>query len=157
MEQAEPGDPERPRLQAITRQAGRARDIVQDLLDYARQTEFHREPTDPNDLFQEILALTRRQLEASGVTVEEHYADDVPTLMLDEGRIKQVLLNLITNALHAMHDSGVLTLRSERVGDEVALRVTDTGRGIPATDAERIFEPFFTTKPAGEGTGWGYR
>jgi signal transduction histidine kinase len=74
---------------------------------------------------------------------------------MDSGQMKQVFLNLITNAAQAMPQGGTLSLRTARVGDEVAVSVSDTGQGVPPELRERIFEPFFTTKPVGEGTGLG--
>ena len=155
LEHATPDDPNWQRLEAIIRQAGRARDIVRDLLDFARQTDFHREPADLNQLVRETLGLVRSQLKRSGVMLKEHYAQDLPLLMLDTARMKQVFLNLFTNALDAMPDSGVLTIRSKQVDGGVTVCVADTGQGISIEDQARIFEPFFTTKPVGQGTGLG--
>jgi signal transduction histidine kinase len=69
--------------------------------------------------------------------------------------MKQVFLNLITNAAQAMSRGGKLNLRTARVGSEVAVSISDTGEGIDPDIRDRIFEPFFTTKPAGQGTGLG--
>jgi signal transduction histidine kinase len=69
--------------------------------------------------------------------------------------MRQVVLNLIVNAIQATSRGDTLTVSTERVGGEVAVRVTDTGEGIPAENLSRIFEPFFTTRPIGQGTGLG--
>jgi two-component system NtrC family sensor kinase len=101
------------------------------------------------------LDLVRQLLERQGVAIEEDYALDLGLLAVDSGQMKQVFLNLITNAAQAMPQGGTLSLRTARVGDEVAVSVSDTGQGVPPELRERIFEPFFTTKPVGEGTGLG--
>jgi two-component system, sporulation sensor kinase E len=87
------------------------------------------------------------------VAVESSLADDVPVLKLDVRYIKQALLNLIKNAMAAMSGGGRLGIETARNGDEVEVRVSDTGTGIPAEIMEKIFEPYFTTKPFGTGLG----
>jgi PAS domain S-box-containing protein len=155
LERAALDDPNRPRLKAIARQASRVRDIVANLLSFSRQTEFHREPTSPNQVLQETLALIRLRLKARGVAIREHLVADLPDLALDAGRMKQVFLNLITNALDAMPGGGTLTIRSEQVGAEVAVHLSDTGEGIAPQHLPHIFEPFFSTKPLGNRSGLG--
>jgi two-component system NtrC family sensor kinase len=142
-------------LEVIAREAGRARDIVRNLLDFARQTKPQRLPADVNYVFHQTLDLIRQHIEKSGVVIMEDYGPDVGILTLDSGQIKQVFLNLITNAAQAMPKGGTLSLRTFRLGDEVAISVSDTGQGIPPEIQDRIFEPFFTTKAVGEGTGLG--
>jgi PAS domain S-box-containing protein len=155
LEHAEPDDPNWPRLEAIARQAIRARDIVANLLSFSRQTEFHREMSDLNKVLQDALGLIRLRLKISGIVIREHYAMDLPPILMDTGRMKQVFLNIITNALHAMPKGGKLTLGTEQVGDEVVARIADTGEGIAAEHLPNIFEPFFTTKAVGKGSGLG--
>jgi two-component system, NtrC family, sensor kinase len=94
-------------------------------------------------------------MEHSGVAIEEDYAADVGLVSLDSGQMKQVFLNLITNAARAMPRGGKLSLRTARLGDEVAISVSDTGEGIPPEALGHIFEPFFTTRPVGQGPGLG--
>jgi PAS domain S-box-containing protein len=142
-------------LEIIAREAGRARDIVRNLLDFARQTKPQRLPTDVNHVLHQTLNLIRQHVEKSGVVITEDYAPDVGPLTMDSGQIKQVFLNLITNAAQAMPKGGTLSLHTFRLGDEAAISVSDTGQGIPPEIQDRIFEPFFTTKPVGEGTGLG--
>jgi PAS domain S-box-containing protein len=142
-------------LEIIAKQARRARDIVRNLLDFARQTRPQRLPADVNSLLCQTLDLVRQHLENNGVVIEEDYAPDLGLLTLDAGQMKQVFLNLITNASHAMPEGGKLTLRTNRLGDEVVIAISDTGEGMPLEVREHIFEPFFTTKPTGEGTGLG--
>lgn len=140
-------------LETIIAEAYRARDIVRGLLDFARHGRSMRMRIDVNLLLQQTLAVIRHHLEQSGVVIAEAYAPDLPFLFLDEGKMKQVALNLITNAAQAMPDGGTLHIRTARRGDGVAITVADTGSGIPLADQERIFDPFFTTKPNGTGLG----
>jgi signal transduction histidine kinase len=93
------------------------------------------------------------QLDQAGVAVESDLAVDLPALKLDVRFVKQALLNLIKNAMAAMSGGGRLGIETRRNGDEVQVRVTDTGTGIPAEIREKIFEPYFTTKPFGTGLG----
>lgn len=152
---AGPDESAQKELQIITSEALRARAIVRNLLNFSRQTEFRRQKANVNRTMQETLALVRQQLKSRGLIIEEQYAAHLPLLWMDTRRMKQVFLNLITNASQAMARGGTLTVRSERVGDHVVMYVIDTGVGIPPEYLERIFEPFFTTKPEGQGTGLG--
>jgi signal transduction histidine kinase len=142
-------------MEIIAREARRARDIVRNLLDFARQNKPQRLPTDVNQLLRQTLDLIQQHIEKSGVAITEDYAPDLGLLTLDGGQMKQVFLNLITNATHAMPKGGSLSLRTARVGDEVTVAVSDTGVGIPPEMQDHIFEPFFTTKEVGQGTGLG--
>jgi signal transduction histidine kinase len=85
--------------------------------------------------------------------------EDLPWIAVDPSQIKQVLLNLVHNAIQAMPRGGKLTVKTspvERQGREwLSISVADTGFGISTENLERIFEPFFTTRPAGQGTGLG--
>jgi PAS domain S-box-containing protein len=148
-------DPSRNDLVIIADQARRARDIVRDLLTFARQTGSVLEPSDLNRVLQQALSLTRRQIEMRRVNLDEIYAAGLPRIPLDAARMKQVFLSLVTNALEAMPQGGTLAVSTRRAGDGVAVRFADTGIGIPQDHLGRIFEPFFTTKPTGQATGLG--
>lgn len=155
LERQQPDERDQARLETIVRQARRARNIVRNLLSFAQQTEFLREWADLNHVVQETLSLQRQRMETSGIVIAEKYDPDLPLLLLDATRMRQVFLNLFTNALYAMPQGGTLTVQVERVGDRAAVRIRDTGEGIPEEYLPRIFEPFFTTRPVGEGTGLG--
>ncbi len=156
-------DAARKDLSIIAAEARRAREIVLNLLDFARQTESSRQQADVNQVVRDTLALVRSRLESNDIVVEEHYDPNLPLLLLDTARLKQVWLNLFVNALHAMPHGGRLAVTTEwlpvladRPGDrKVAVRIADTGAGIPPTVLPHIFEPFYTTRPTGQGTGLG--
>ncbi len=140
-------------LETIAAEARRARDIVRNLLNFARQSKPLRQPGDVNQTLRQTLAVIRYHLEKSHVLIEEDYAPDLGFIPIDEGQLKQVVLNLITNAVRAMPEGGTLRLRTYQAGEEVALAVSDTGMGIAPEARERIFDPFFTTQPDGTGLG----
>lgn len=150
-------------LSIIAAEARRAREIVLNLLDFARQTEPNRLKADVNQTVQDTIALVRSQLESNGISVQERYDPDLPLLLLDVNRLKQVWLNLFVNALQAMPHGGSLAVTIERLpvlagqpgNGKVAVRVADTGMGIPPDVLPHIFEPFYTTRPVGQGTGLG--
>src|SRR2546426_603890 len=155
-EQVPHGQPMREELDLIQEEAGRARDIVRDLLHFSRQREFIPQITDLNAVLEQTLSMVRRQGALDAITLHEEYASDLAPVEVDVPRIKQVFLNLINNAVYVMKDSGgSLTIRSRANGDMVQVEVTDTGTGIAAEHLDRIFEPFFTTKPEVSGTGLG--
>jgi signal transduction histidine kinase/CheY-like chemotaxis protein len=155
-EQVPPGRPMREELDLIQEEAGRARDIVRDLLHFSRQREFIPQITDLNVVLEQTLAMVRRQGALDSITLQEHYASGLAPVEVDVPRIKQVFLNLINNAVYVMKErGGSLTIRSSASGDMVQVEVIDTGTGIAPEHMDRIFEPFFTTKPDVSGTGLG--
>jgi len=148
--------PFREELNLIQEEAGRARDIVRDLLHFSRQREFVPQITDLNGVLEQTLAMVKRQGALEAITLREEYASGLAPVEVDVPRIKQVFLNLINNAVYVMKDSGgSLTIRSSASGDMVQVDVIDTGTGIAPEHMHRIFEPFFTTKPEVSGTGLG--
>jgi signal transduction histidine kinase len=155
LERAAPDGRARPRLEAIGRQATKARDIVRSLLDFARQQDYIADSADLNDLLRQSLLLVRQRLANNGIRVNEEYEPGLPRPAADVSRLKQVFLNLCINALQAMPRGGTLTVRTQRSGNGVTASFIDTGEGIPPENLSRIFEPFFTTRPVDEGTGLG--
>ena len=104
-------------------------------------------------VLQDSLFLLRKQCQRQNVKLTETIAPDLPEVLMDADRLKQVLLNLLNNALEAMSDGGELSIEIEVLHDDILLRVHDTGVGIPADQLPLVFEPFFTSK--GQGTGLG--
>ncbi len=151
--------PIREDLVLILREGQRARNVVRRLLDFARQSEPHRDPSDLNEAVAETVMLMSHSASNLGIMIAETYDPDLPWAMLDANQFKQVVLNLLNNAVQAMPKGGQLTVSTgAEVRDQVQgvwFKVADTGQGIPAQNLERIFEPFFTTKPPGVGTGLG--
>ncbi len=145
----------RKNLAIIVRESKRARSIVQNLLEFAGQGGRGREPADLNVVLHETLSLVGTQLVQKGIDIQEQYAAGLPPLMLDVSRTKQAILNLVANAALAMPQGGRLLVTSERSDGGVAVRIADSGLGIPPEKLPRIFEPFYTSRPVGQGTGLG--
>ncbi len=155
-----PGDTQtRKDLELVIREARRARDVVRRLLDFARQGESTRARASINEVVDDVIALSRHLIHTSGVELKTRFDESLAWVMMDANQIKQVVLNLVHNALQAMPNGGVLeivTTTAKRNHREWSLvSVKDTGVGISQEDMGRIFEPFFTTKGNRGGTGLG--
>lgn len=146
-------------MEMILREALRARGVVRRLLDFARQGERTRARSDMNEIADDVLALTRHLIHTSGVQLNVDLAKDLPWVSVDSNQMKQVLLNLIHNALQAMPNGGKLQVNTESRQRSnrkwVVVTVKDSGVGIELQNKDRIFEPFFTTKGNMGGTGLG--
>jgi signal transduction histidine kinase len=140
-------------VEKIATEALRACEIVRNLLDFSRRKPPLRQPADINHVLGQVLDMFRYELETSGVILEEIYAPNIDTLRLDVGQMKQVLINLLTNAFQSMPKGGELRVRTAQAGDGVTVAITDTGLGIHPEMQQRIFDAFFTTKPSGVGLG----
>jgi signal transduction histidine kinase len=118
-------------------------------------------PIDLNALVHQTLRLRAYSLQSTGVEVRTELASQLPTILGDDQKLQQVLLNLVVNAEYAMQrsETRVLTIRTLRRDAgrdvQVVLEVIDTGVGMAGDVSKHVFEPFFTTKPAGVGTGLG--
>lgn len=152
----------------------RARSIIADLLTLAHPMGFKIQPQGINTVIESSVRLLKNELLKSKVTVENHFEPELPAVPLDAQRMEQVFLNLLLNALQAMANGGVITIKTkvERVGDEepwredvlrrfrlgekvVVVTIHDQGNGVDESVLPRVFDPFFTTKPPGVGTGLG--
>jgi len=159
LEQKELGKKDRGHLQVIHEQAERAGRIVRNLLTFARKGSAERIPVDLNDVIRRTLALTSYELKLKDITVERELSGALPEVFGDRHGLQQVVLNLVTNAAHAVADNPRERPREITVSTwfdgQVHLRVADTGPGIPDEIAPSLFTPFFTTKEPGKGTGLG--
>jgi signal transduction histidine kinase len=146
-------------LELVLRESSRARSVVLRLLDFARQGESVRVRADVNEILADILVLISHLLHTSGVSMQTEFSEELVWVPLDRNQMKQVFLNLVHNALHAMPDGGKLSIKTvmrQREGrDWVTVSIRDTGLGISRENLSRIFEPFFTTRSKDGGTGLG--
>ena len=150
----------RARAGKIASASERCARIVKNFLAIARERPPERESVSLHQVMEEAVELLAYHLRSDGVDVVMALADDVPALWADPHQLHQVVVNLVSNAHHAMRKSPpprtiTVTSRFEPARALVRLEVADTGPGVPPEVRSRIFDPFFTTKPTGEGTGLG--
>ncbi|HEB70863.1 MAG TPA: PAS domain S-box protein [Desulfobulbus sp.] len=146
-------------LEVIERQTRASRKIVADLLKFSRQTDSARENLNLNEVLTDVLAVTEHSLHLDHIHTHLDLAEDLPQVIGDAEKLRQVFVNLINNADHAMEEQGrgdlFLSTEFDRKRKQVVVRIRDTGHGIPKDVKDKIFDPFFTTKPVGKGTGLG--
>lgn len=142
-------------LRIAEEEIGRAQAIIKNLLEFSRESGVDLEPIDVNDLLTRTLQLMQKYLQDNGVRVTSSLGP-IPPCLANQNAMRQILLNLITNAVQAMPRGGELTLSTALVDDNVIrLKVRDSGIGIPSARLQDIFNPFYTTKAPGQGTGLG--
>ncbi len=132
-----------------------AREVIQKLMMFARQTPPKKMLVNLNQLVQEGLYFLEARCARQGVEVVRILDSDLPEITADSAQLHQVLVNLAVNAVQAMPRGGKLTLRTARSEDRISLVVEDTGTGMDEKVLKRIFMPFFTTKEVGQGLGLG--
>lgn len=146
--------------------------LVDELLNFVKKTNLNLEAVEINDLLDEVLLLTSPQLDMYDINVQKNYQKHLPIVRVDRSMIKQALLNVCVNAIHAMPDGGEITvvsglsnnhIRSQKSTNaicvntvypqELVVSIADTGIGIPDSLREKVFDPFITNKPDGIGIG----
>ena len=144
-------------LQIILKHAGNCKAIVEDLLNFARRSQPEMGDIDIHAVIEDALVFIRHRSKMENIRIEKVFADNIPAMRMDEKKIKQVLVNLVMNAGHAVAEDGTITIstRFDTGGRKLMVDVADNGYGIESRHLSRIFDPFFTTKPTGEGTGLG--
>ena len=143
-------------LQIILHETQRTKEIVQDLLSFARQRPAQREPIHLNNILRQTIKLRGYDFASHGVEVSEEFDENLESAMGDAQQLQQVFLNILNNAYDAIQESGnhgKIRIRTRRAVDCIEVAFIDNGTGV--SDPDRIFDPFFTTKQAGKGTGLG--
>ena len=135
------------------------RHLLRSLLDFTVQHRPHYQATDVHDLLRQKLAFIGREAEEQGVEVAVSFAPELPPCHLDARTVKQVLLNILKNALEAMPHGGKLHVRTRMGysapcgGDVVVIEIQDSGAGIEEAELRKVFRPLYSTKPRGTGLG----
>jgi signal transduction histidine kinase len=148
-------DPRRDDLKMIINETTRCKNIVADLLNFARQQEVLAQETDVHALLEQVIERVSPQLVFEGVEIVRQFSPDLPAIQADPAQLQQVFVNLLNNAAEAMEEGGTITLATQPMNGQVAIKVSDTGCGIPEESLGKLFTPFFTTKALGKGTGLG--
>jgi PAS domain S-box-containing protein len=164
-------------LQDMAEALKRADSIIMGLLDFSVPGALALQAENLTDLIEQTLSFVRHDMNNNAITLVRQMQENLPAVLLDRNKIKQVFVNVLTNAIHSMPEGGTLTIRTFtrkvekdeidtdlgsrqaegfRLGQTlVVAEVLDTGHGIPGDKLTHIFDPFFTTKPTGKGTGLG--
>ncbi len=156
MENPELPETARKDMRVILQEAQRTKQIVQNLLSFARQMPPQRSPVQLNSILRRTVQLRSYDFTNHGIDIVEHLDEGLPEVMGDAHQLQQVFLNILNNAYDAVHDIGRparIEIMSTKAGDVVEVSFRDNGNGI--SDPDKIFDPFFTTKEIGKGTGLG--
>jgi two-component system NtrC family sensor kinase len=143
-------------LQIILQETQRTKDIVQDLLSFARQRPVQRELVQVNNVLRQTIKLRSYDFASHGVAVTEDFEEALAPALGDSQQLQQVFLNILNNAYDAVQEAGQrghIRIQTRRQAEMIEVAITDNGTGI--ADPQRIFDPFYTTKQAGKGTGLG--
>ena len=143
-------------LKEVLHQVDRCREITQNLLDFARRKEPVFQEVNVNKLIEDLSRLVEKEAILHQIEIRRDFQQNLPLVHTDAPSLRQVVLNLLTNATHAVEKDGKIRIatKSSQNG-AVDIIVEDTGCGIPKDHLTKIFDPFFTTKPDGKGTGLG--
>jgi PAS domain S-box-containing protein len=155
----------RDKLELIKSQVDRISRIIRDLVDFSRRSKYEIELTDVNACLREAIAVVSVARKAKTITIESRPGENLPRLALVSDQIQQVLVNVLINAVDAVHDkfggrpagdqAGRIEARTRAEGGNLLIEIADNGKGMPESALSKIFEPFFTTKQVGEGSGLG--
>jgi two-component system NtrC family sensor kinase len=142
-------------LDKIAQSVERAKKITHQLLGFARRSDPIISEVDLKQLAEDTVQLVEKEAKHKEIEFMLESDPSLGKIWSDAYQLRQVLLNLITNAIHATGSRGRIEITLQKDGELVILAIKDTGQGIPQENMERVFEPFFSTKPTGEGTGLG--
>ena len=138
----------------MVREVDRLNRVISELLEFARPSEPKLKQTNINELLEHSIRLVQQDAKTNNIEIDLAVSDGLPSALLDPDRFSQALLNLYLNAIQAMDEGGVLSVKST-LGEEgeIKIEIADTGRGIHPEDLNKIFDPYFTTKTKGTGLG----
>ena len=143
-------------MNEISKQVERCKEITHRLLSFARKMDPLKQRVDVNKLIEDMTRLVEREAVHKGIQILRNYQADLPQVSSDGPLLRQVILNLLNNAVYAIKRDGTIVLTTRlATSDALEIEVSDDGCGIPQEHLDKIFDPFFTTKPPGEGTGLG--
>ena len=133
----------------------RLTDLLRKMLSFSRPDEEAKQPADINTILDEILLLVKKQLQENSIRISSSLSGDLGMVYASKNQLRQVFLNMISNAGDAMPDGGTLTVKTMRKDSNIHIEISDTGTGIREENIHKIFETFFTTKSSVKGVGLG--
>ncbi|MGD9209443.1 MAG: ATP-binding protein [Desulfobacteraceae bacterium] len=144
-------------LKTIEKHTRHCKSIVEDLLKFSRTSKPKKALNNIHEIIDDVLNFVKYQSNLDQVEITKDYDVDIMPVLLDEKKIKQVFINLIMNAKHAVGKTGSIVVKTcfQANQNAIAICISDNGYGIIKKNLSQIFDPFFTTKPTGEGTGLG--
>jgi C4-dicarboxylate-specific signal transduction histidine kinase len=144
-------------LKIVEQEVERMGNLIVNLLQFSRRTQQQISTLDVCDEIEKTLELIHYHLRKHNIQIVKEFSPDAPKIHADRQQLRQLFLNLFTNASDAMLKGGTLTIRVTKIpeSDNIIIEIADTGTGIPPDILPRVTEPFFTTKPEGKGTGLG--
>jgi two-component system sensor histidine kinase HydH len=150
----EEGSEDKQAAEVMSQEVDRLNRVISELLDFARPSELNLKPADINEVIEHSLRLVQQDSKTRNIEVRWSGSKEIPSVLLDPDRFSQSLLNLYLNAIQAMEQGGVLSVKSS-LGpyNDIEVEVADTGTGIDPDDLDEIFDPYYTTKPSGTGLG----
>ena len=145
-------------LETVLNEADRAKRIIQNLLTFARKHQPKKTLCQINDIVNSVVEFRAYEMGVSNIETQISLDHHVPSIHVDPHQLRQVILNIVNNAIHALQDtnsSGMLKIQTYLVNADIHISIEDNGRGILPEHVQKIFDPFFTTKEIGKGTGLG--
>jgi two-component system NtrC family sensor kinase len=133
----------------------RLTELLRKMLSFSKPDEEEKQPADVNEILDEILLLVKKQLLENSVRISTSFFNDLGKVYASKNKLRQVFLNMISNAMGAMPEGGTLTIRTLGKGDHIHIEIIDTGVGIREENISKIFDAFFTTKESVKGVGLG--
>ncbi|MGM0417244.1 MAG: sensor histidine kinase [Thermodesulfobacteriota bacterium] len=142
-------------LKIIEKHVKHCKVIVEDLLSFSRSSKPKKKLYNIHEILDDVVSFVKSHTAFNNTDIIKRYSDNIPEICIDAEKIKQVFINLIMNANHAMNFNGNLYIKTSLENEKIKIDLEDTGEGIEKENLSRIFDPFFTTKPTGKGTGLG--
>ncbi len=142
-------------LELIQREVHRCRDLTSKLVLLSRKSSLAREPVDLNAILAETISLLDFEVADRRAQIDRELAPDLPLVRGDDARLRQVMLNLLMNALQAVGEGGRVCIRSQHEGDRVRIAIIDNGCGIAPADLDHVFEPFYSARRGRRSSGLG--
>ncbi len=143
-------------IDSIIEAVERCGNITRQLLGFARRFDLHTQAINLKDMVSDVLNFHKKEAEYRNISLLVDIPETIPPIETDRGKLQQIILNLVNNAIQAVDNGGFLKIRARMEGNRhVSLSIQDNGCGIPEDHLKKVFEPFFTTKIEGKGTGLG--